>query len=197
MANLKIGHYTKTLGQCLQRNGRGVRQIGRACACYSFERMSEQKSGKKKHRGLMVIAVFKFLEGIGLVALGFGARHFLHSDLVKDIAHWIDLLRMDPHNRYILWLLQKVSNVDEHKLRELSVGTFTYAAIFLCEGTGLALGKRWAEYLTIATTAALIPLEVYENYVHLTWARVVVLLVNIVVVGYLVFELRRTKVHTS
>jgi uncharacterized membrane protein (DUF2068 family) len=33
----------------------------------------------------------------------------------------------------------------------------------------------------------------YEIYVHPTWPRVVVLLVNIAVVAYLAVELRRTK----
>jgi uncharacterized membrane protein (DUF2068 family) len=85
--------------------------------------------------------------------------------------------------------------VDEHRLRQLSVGTFFYSALFLCEGTGLALAKRWAEYLTIVTTASLMPLEMYEIYVHPTWPRVAVLVVNIAVVAYLVVELRRTKGH--
>jgi uncharacterized membrane protein (DUF2068 family) len=155
--------------------------------------MMAEKSGKKKSRGLMVIAVYKLVEGVALLALGFGALHFLHSDVAKQVAHWIDVLRGDPHNRYLIWLLQKLSKVDEHRLRQLSVGTFTYAGVRLCEGTGLAFGKRWAEWLTIATTASLLPVEVYEIYVHPTWARVVVLLLNIAIVAYLVWELRRSK----
>jgi uncharacterized membrane protein (DUF2068 family) len=155
--------------------------------------MKIEERGKKKHRGLMAIAVFKLVEGVGLLALGFGVLHFLHSDVAKQVAHWIELLRGDPHNRYLIWLLQKLSKVDEHKLREVSAGTFSYSAIFLAEGAGLAFGKRWAEWLTIATTASLMPVEVYEIFAHATWPRVVVLLVNIVVVAYLVVELRRTK----
>jgi uncharacterized membrane protein (DUF2068 family) len=157
--------------------------------------MMTEKSGHKKHRGLMAIAALKFVNGIGLLALGLGALHFLHGDVAKEFAHWMELLRADPHNHYLIWLLQKLSNVDEHRLRQLSVGTFFYSALFLSEGTGLALGKRWAEYLTIVTTASLMPLEVYEIYVHPTWPRVVVLVVNVVVVAYLVVELKRTKSH--
>ena len=157
--------------------------------------MTTEKSGHKKHRGLMAIAALKFINGFGLLAIGLGALHYLHGDIDKDVAHWMELLRADPHNRYLLWLLEKLSNVDDRRLRQLSVGTFFYSALFLLEGTGLALAKRWAEYLTIVTTASLMPLEVYEIYVHLSWARVVVLLVNIVVVAYLVVELRRTKRH--
>ena len=155
--------------------------------------MTTEKSGHKKHRGLMAIAALKFVNGFGLLALGFGAPHFLHGDLPKEFAHWIELLRADPHNRYLLWLLQRLSNVDEHRLRQLSVGTFFYSALFLLEGTGLALAKRWAEYLTIVTTASLMPVELYELYARLTWPRGVVLVVNIVVVAYLVVELKRTK----
>src|SRR5215469_9045008 len=146
--------------------------------------MKTEKSGKKRHRGLMAIAALKLVEGTALLALGFGLLHFLNRDLAKDIAHWIDLLRGDPHSRYLIWVLEKVSKVDEHRLRELSAGTFTYSGIFLCEGLGLAYGKRWAEWLTI-------PLEIYEIFEHFTVPRVVVFLVNIVVVGYLVIELKR------
>src|SRR5580704_2632451 len=135
--------------------------------------MTTEKSGPKKHGGLMAIAALKFVNGFGLLALGLGALHYLHGDIGKDIAHWMDLLRADPHNHYLIW-----------RLRQLSVGTFFYSALFLCEGTGLALAKRWAEYLTIVTTASLMPLEIYEIYAHLTWPRVVVLLMNIVVVAY-------------
>jgi len=155
--------------------------------------MTTEKRGHKKHRGLMAIAALKFVNGIGLLAIGLGALHYLHGDIEKDFAHWMELLRADPHNRYLLWLVEKLSNVDDHRLRQLSVGTFFYSALFLVEGTGLALAKRWAEYLTIVTTASLMPLEMYEIYIHPTWPRVVVLVVNIVVVGYLVRELRRTK----
>jgi uncharacterized membrane protein (DUF2068 family) len=155
--------------------------------------MTTEKSGHKKHRGLMAIAALKFVNGFGLLAIGLGALHYLHGDIENDVAHWMELLRADPHNRYLLWLLEKLSNVDDRQLRQLSVGTFFYSALFLLEGTGLALAKRWAEYLTIVTTASLMPLELYELYVRLTWPRGVVLVVNIVVVAYLVVELRRTR----
>ena len=155
--------------------------------------MTTEKSGHKKHRGLMAIAALKFVNGFGLLAIGLGALHYLHGDIEKDIAHWMELLRADPHNKYLIWLVEKLSNVDEHRLRQLSVGTFFYSALFLLEGTGLALAKRWAEYLTIITTASLMPVEMYEIYVHTTVPRIVVLLVNIVVVAYLARELQRTK----
>jgi uncharacterized membrane protein (DUF2068 family) len=148
---------------------------------------------KSHSRGLMLIAAFKLLKGAVLIAVGIGALRLLHKDVAAVVDHWINAFRVDPHNRYLLWLLTKLSIVDDKKLKELSIGTFIYAAIFLTEGTGLAYRKRWAEYFTIITTGSFLPLEVYELAKHATMAKGVALLVNIAVVVYLARELRRTR----
>jgi uncharacterized membrane protein (DUF2068 family) len=138
---------------------------------------------------MLLIAAFKFLKGLALLAVGFGALHFLHRDLAAVVMHWVDLLRVDAHSRYLLWILEKLSKVDQGRLRELSIGTFFYSALFLCEGTGLALRQRWAAYLTIISTASLMPLEIFEIFKRPSLAKVVLLLVNLAVVAYLVREL--------
>jgi uncharacterized membrane protein (DUF2068 family) len=146
---------------------------------------------KTRSRGLMLIAAFKLLKGFALLAVAIGALRLLHRDVAAVADQWINAFRVDPHNHYIHWLLAKLSSVDDRKLRELSVGTFIYAAVFLTEGMGLALNKRWAEYFTIITTSSFLPLELYEVVHHATAAKVVALLINIAVVVYLVWELRR------
>jgi uncharacterized membrane protein (DUF2068 family) len=144
-------------------------------------------------RGLLLVAAYKLIKGVGLLALGIGALRLLHQDVAVVIAHWLDALRVDPHNHYIQMLLEKAGMVDDRKLKALSIGTFFYSALFLTEGTGLALRKRWAEYLTIISTASLLPLEVYEIVKRADAARIVVLVVNIAIVVYLVIEVRRTR----
>jgi uncharacterized membrane protein (DUF2068 family) len=151
-------------------------------------------AGKTKgSRGLMLIAAFKLIKGIALLALGIGALRLMHKDVAAEVAQWIDILRVDPHNYYIQKLLAKLGMVDDRKLKALSIGTFFYSGLFLTEGVGLALRKRWAEYLTIISTASLLPLEVYEIEKHVSAARIVVLLANIAIVAYLVIEVRRTR----
>jgi uncharacterized membrane protein (DUF2068 family) len=147
--------------------------------------------GKSHSRGLMLIAAFKLLKGLALLALGIGALRLLHRDVAALADHWINAFRVDPHNRYIYWLLAKLPMLNDQKLKELSVGTFIYSAVFLTEGIGLALRKRWAEYFTIITTASFLPLELYELFHHATLPKGVALAINIAVVVYLVRELRR------
>jgi uncharacterized membrane protein (DUF2068 family) len=147
----------------------------------------------KRARGLMLIAAFKLLKGLALLALGIGALNLLHKDVAAEAARWIDLLRIDPQNHYIQQLLAKIGRIDARKLKALSIGTFLYSGVFLTEGVGLFLQKRWAEYVTIFTTASLLPVEVYEVVKEFSTAKIVVLLINIAVVVYLVNEVRRTQ----
>ncbi len=147
---------------------------------------------KRAHgRGLRLVAAYKLLKGVGLLAVGIGALNLLHKDVAALADHWINILQVDPHSHYIRLLLAKLSILDDRRLKELSVGTFIYSAIFLTEGVGLALGKRWAEYLTIISTASLLPLEVYELAEHGSFGKVLVLVINLAVVVYLIMELRR------
>ena len=149
-------------------------------------------TGKAAHgRGLRVIAAFKLLKALALIAVGVGALRLLHKDVAGIAEHWINMFQVDPHNHFIDLLLTKLANVDDRRLKELSIGTFLYAGIFLVEGAGLALQRRWAEYFTIVTTASLLPIEIYELARRVNIGRSLALLINLAVVAYLIFELRR------
>lgn len=148
-------------------------------------------SGRSGSRGLLLIAAFKLVKAIALVAVGIGALRLLHKDVAMLAERWVNAFRVDPHNHYILLLLEKLSLVNDKKLEELSIGTFVYAAVFLTEGTGLAFRKRWAEYFTIITTASFLPLEVFEIIRRATIPRGVALVVNLAILAYLAMELKR------
>jgi uncharacterized membrane protein (DUF2068 family) len=151
------------------------------------------KSKSSHGRGLRLIAAFKLLKGFALLAVGIGTLNMLHKDVAATIEHWVNIFRVDPHNHYINLLLEKLSIVDDRRLRELSIGTFVYSAIFFTEGIGLSLRKRWAEYLTIIITSSLLPLEIYEIAKHVSAGRIFALLINLAIVAYLVSELRNSK----
>lgn len=148
-------------------------------------------SPRPKSTTLLFIALFKLTKGILLLIVGIGALRLLHRDIANTIAHWVDILRVDPDNRYIHRLLTRALAITPAQLKEASAGTFIYSGLLLTEGIGLLLRKRWAEYFTIITTAGLIPLEVYELVHHLTVAKLVVFAVNVAIVVYLIVRVRR------
>jgi uncharacterized membrane protein (DUF2068 family) len=156
--------------------------------------MSTSQSGD---RWIVLIAVFKLVKGVLLISAAIGALRLLHKDVAEVVERWIDALRVDPDNRYVQALLLKVLTVNDRTLKEISAGTFCYAAVFLTEGTGLFLRKRWAEYFTIIVTASFLPLEIYELAKHASAAKVLVILLNVAIVAYLVVHVRRRKSPSS
>jgi len=150
--------------------------------------LQAKRSGSK---GLLLIGSYKLLEGLLLAAVGVGLLNLLHRDVAALVIHWVHVLRVDPDNRYIHRLLARIFAVSPKQLRELSVGTFFYAAVRLTEGTGLLLRKRWAEYLTVIMTAVFIPLEVYELVRHYTTLKLGVFVLNVAILWYLISGLRQ------
>ena len=144
-------------------------------------------------RLLRLIAVFKFLKAASLIALGVGAFRLLHRDLGGVLDHWIRALRFDPGQHYLDIALAKASDVTPEQIKKVGVGSFIYAALFLTEGTGLWLRKRWAEWLTVIITSSLVPVEIYEIYRHPGWVKVVVLALNLAIVVYLIYHMRNRK----
>lgn len=90
----------------------------------------------------------------------------------------------------ILGELQKAFAVKPSTLWIVGVIIAGYALLEGLEAVGLWRGRRWAEYLTfIATTLLLIP-EVYELTGTITATKIITLIINLAVVGYLLFAKR-------
>jgi uncharacterized membrane protein (DUF2068 family) len=142
---------------------------------------------------LRLIAVLKIAKALGLIAIGIGALSIRHDHTANWFGEWIAALAVDPHGKYVNRALAKLTALDAHELREIGVGSLIYALVFVVEGVGLMLRKLWAEVMTALVTTSFIPLEIYEIEVHASLAKAVVIGVNVVVVIYLLWRLRREK----
>ena len=145
------------------------------------------------HRLVRLIALFKLTKSALLIAVGFGALHLLHKDLMGVVEDWVAKFGLDPGNHYVEKALQKVANLTPDKIKSLGVVSFIYAALFLTEGIGLWLVKRWAEWFSVIMTASLVPFEVYEIYHHPSAIKSLVLFLNVAVVGYLLYRIRNEQ----
>ena len=133
------------------------------------------------------------MKGAILLAVAAGAISLFHKDVQTQVEHWISACRIDPDNRYIAAGLEKLDLIHTRELKELSFLSAFYAAIFLTEGTGLALRKRWAEYLTIVATGLFIPIEIYELWKTPTVLKGGLLLANVAIVAFLIWIVRSER----
>jgi uncharacterized membrane protein (DUF2068 family) len=141
-------------------------------------------------RLIRLIGLFKLFKAILLIAVGVGAFRMIHSDMTDIAFRIVTRLGLDPGGRYVGKLLVGAANLTPDKIRDLGVGSFVYAALFLTEGIGLSMAKRWAEWFSVIITSSLVPFEVYEIYRHPTLLKFGALLVNLAVVAYLVYRIR-------
>ena len=145
------------------------------------------KANPDHSRWLVVIGALKLLKALLFILAGLGALRLLHKDLVDILTRFIVALHFDTDSHFVNLILEKVALINPHRMREISIFIFCYAAMDIIEGTGLVLEKPWAEYLTLIVTACFLPWEIFEILRHVTWLKIIILLLNIAVVIYLVF----------
>jgi uncharacterized membrane protein (DUF2068 family) len=146
---------------------------------------------KSSEDGLLrIIAIFKFLKAGLLIAVGIGLFKLLHKDVGDVLEHWCEALRLDPGRHFVNLALEKAAHVSPAQVKKLGLGSFLYAGLFLAEGTGLWLRKRWGEWLTVIITSSLVPVELYEIYRHFSYVKVGVLGLNVGIVIYLIYYMR-------
>jgi len=142
------------------------------------------------HPGLAAIAIFKLTKGVLLLLLGLGLLRLVHAEIATLFSLLIEALHLNADSRVIHALVLKVDALQPHSLLVASLVSLGYAGLLLTEGIGLWLELSWAAYLTVVSTSLLIPVELYEIIVRVTWLRVGVLMLNLVIVAYLIVELK-------
>jgi uncharacterized membrane protein (DUF2068 family) len=144
--------------------------------------------------GLEIIACFKFVQAATLIVAGLGALGLMNSGVADIAQEWLERLALGNGQRFAVAAATRVlpwfNAATPRHFAALGAGAFSYASVFLAEGIGLWQGKKWAEYLTIAVTASLLPFEIAAVYNRLTLVRVGTLVINSLVIAYLVWELR-------
>jgi uncharacterized membrane protein (DUF2068 family) len=155
----------------------------------------------RKHRYLKIIALFKIFKGILLFILGFSVL-FLNSrpGWLDQISDWTEDQLLLHHTKAVLFLLNKLQEIATGggALRATGFLALFYCGVLLTEGIGVYMEKRWAEFLMIFATGALIPLEVRHVWHRLITHNavvipVVLLLANCFIVWFLYLVLRRDK----
>jgi len=140
--------------------------------------------------GLAAIAVLKIGKGVLLLLLGFGLLKLVHAEIATLFSLLIETLHLNADSRIIHSLVLKVDALQPHGVWIAGALSLVYAGLMLVEGVGLWLEFSWAAYLTVVSTSLLIPVELYEIIDRVTLLRVGALLLNLVIVGYLISQLK-------
>jgi uncharacterized membrane protein (DUF2068 family) len=143
----------------------------------------------QRQRGLRAVAVCEAAKGILVLAVGLGLLELIHRDLQQLAEHVVKHLHLNPSAHYPRVFLAVASKLDDTRLWALAAGALAYAELRLLEAVGLWRGRRWAEWVGALSGGIYIPVEVYEAARKATVTRLVLLVLNLAVVAYLVWDL--------
>lgn len=155
----------------------------------------ESSADTAHDKWLVMIGIIKLLKAVLFILMGIGAVKLLHRDLAGVVEHFITSLGFDPEGRFVNLVLDQVARIDPHRLKQISVAIFAYAVLDIIEGTGLVLQKVWAEYVTLILTGSFLPWEFFEIARRVTWLKIGLTAVNVLVVAYLFFVLQARLRH--
>ena len=137
-------------------------------------------------RGVRLVAVFEALKGALVLSAGLGLLSLLHRDLQAVAERLVRHSHLNPARHYPRIFIQAASHTNDSRLRSLAALAFLYAAVRFVEAYGLWRMRVWAEWFAIIAGSVYLPVEVYEIFRRATWTRGIVLLTNLLIVGYLV-----------
>jgi uncharacterized membrane protein (DUF2068 family) len=151
------------------------------------------KNGKRD-AWLILIGIVKVLKAALLIAVGIGAIRLLDGNIADEVERWVRQLNVDAWNPFFQTFPAKVERMSPHKLSLVCAGAFAYAGLFLTEGVGLLLRKRWGEIFTIIITGSFLPFEIYHLVAKgFSVFKILLLLGNVAVVIYLIWRLKHEK----
>jgi len=150
---------------------------------------------KKRAPTLYAIIGIKLVKGLLFLSLAVIAYALSDNDLPAELRHLLDQLGLNPERRFFADLAVRVGRITEANVLWVAAGTLLYSLFSLVEGVGLMFRVSWACWLAISESAFFIPIEVYELVRKPSGMVLVIMIINIVIVGYLSKNRRRLFRH--
>lgn len=162
---------------------------------------------KKRAPTLYFIIVVKLLKGTLALLLAFGVYKLAGKDLSNLFDQTLRVIHLDPENRFLSDIGDKLEKITPSNVRWVATGTFLYSLFSLVEGVGLMFRVPWAGWMAIGESAFFIPIEIFE-LVHrhemvrrgelhagFAWKLSIILGLNILIVWYLFQNRERLFKH--
>jgi len=142
---------------------------------------------------LKLLAIYYLVQGLLLIAVGVAGLILVDQNQLLVIKQWLRVIRLDPENRFIHWLLIKALPVTNEMLEAFSIGSFVYGGLAFVQGGGLLFSKPWASYLSVVVVGSFIPWQLYSLLDDVTPLKLLTLCINTVIVGYLLVSVLRAR----
>lgn len=143
--------------------------------------------------GLRVVSIFEASKGLLVLLSGCGLLAYIHKDLHLAAERLVRHFHLNPASHYPRIFLDLTDHVTDGQLWLMALSALLYAVVRFVEAYGLWHERQWAEWFGLLMGSIYIPLELFEIARGVTWPKVVLLIVNAGVVGYLSFIVYQSR----
>ncbi|MEH1837822.1 MAG: DUF2127 domain-containing protein [Nostoc sp.] len=138
---------------------------------------------KKRPLGLVAIVLYKSFTALLLMVTSIALLLTLKNYQALQV--FSENYVLEGKSIIIDWLLKKVLNLNPRTLAFSGIGTGVYAIVTSIEAIGLWYEKRWAHVLVLGLVGISIPPEIYELIRGISLIKILILVLNLAVFGYL------------
>jgi uncharacterized membrane protein (DUF2068 family) len=139
------------------------------------------------------IAAERTLRAVILLAAGLVLVTHPHADWAGEISRMAQRVGLNPKDNWIQRLIDKIRKIHAHEDVVFGTVALAYGALEATEAYGLFRRRPWGEWLTVFATSVLIVPEVWELTKSTTALKLGALALNVAVVAYLIWRLRRAR----
>jgi uncharacterized membrane protein (DUF2068 family) len=153
--------------------------------------MIDRAPSVQRDRLLPWIAAERGFRAVVLITVGLVLVTHPHANWASEVSSFARRLGLDPNGsglRKVIGVIRKINANQDVVLGVIALG---FGLLEGLEAYGLWMRRRWGEWLTVIATALLLIPESIEIAKGASPLKVGGLLVNLLVVGYLVWRLRR------
>jgi len=151
----------------------------------------------RSRRVLRVIALERAVRGMLLLAAAVYLLSHVGSDFGRIADHVMRAVEVDPRRPFFHRIIVRLHGLHAGTIVLTGIAALLYGLLELVEGIGLWLDQLWAEYLTVIVTSLLIPVELYELVRKPSVLKAGGILVNVAIVAFLAWLLRRRLARTA
>jgi uncharacterized membrane protein (DUF2068 family) len=160
-------------------------------------RDADRERRERRELGVVrTVAAYKIVKAVVMLMVGSLVMGLVHHNAAETVAHWLRRLNLDPSHLIVRRALAHLAHVNDAKLRWTGLTAYAYMVLYLVEGVGLWMDRRWAEWLTVIAGLLLVPFEVFELIRHPRGTLALVLIGNLLIVAFMYHRVReKTAKH--
>jgi uncharacterized membrane protein (DUF2068 family) len=148
-------------------------------------------AGARHDRLLPWIAAERAFRAIVLLGVGIALVSHPHANWAGDVSRLAQHLGLDPKDNWVQRVMNDVRKIRTHQDLVFGAAAIAYGLLEGAESYGLFTRRRWGEWLTVVATSLLFIPEIWELMKSASVLKVGAVVLNVAVVLYLLWRLRR------